>query len=65
MDKVYEILQLVGTSKNSIEEAIRNALAAAHEKGHKVDWFEVVENRGFVNDGQVQYHQVVLKLGCA
>lgn len=65
MDKVYQIIQLVGTSQQSIEDAINNALAKAGENGHKVDWFEVAETRGFVSDNKVQYYQVVLKLGCA
>ncbi len=65
MDKVYQILELVGTSQKSIEEAIQNALTKAGENNHKVDWFEVKETRGFVNDNSVQYYQVVLKLGCA
>jgi dodecin len=65
MDKVYQILQLVGTSQNSIEEAIQNALTKAHESAHKVDWFEVLETRGYVENAVVKYYQVNLKIGCA
>lgn len=65
MDKVYQIVQLVGTSQHSIEEAIQNALRTAAEKGHKVDWFEVAETRGFVENAKVKYYQVNLKIGCA
>jgi hypothetical protein len=65
MDKVYQVLQLVGTSQQSIEDAIQSALKKASEKGHKVDWFEVVETRGFVENAKVKYYQVNLKIGCA
>ena len=40
-DKVYQVISLVGTSQNSIEDAIDNALAVAGKKSNKVDWFEV------------------------
>ena len=65
MDKVYQIIQLVGTSQNTIEEAIQNALSKAADSEHKVDWFEVLETRGFVENAKVRYFQVVLKIGCA
>lgn len=65
MDKVYQVLKLVGTSQNTIEEAIQNALTSAAEKGHKVDWFEVTETRGFVDKARVKYYQVNLNIGCA
>lgn len=65
MDKVYQVVELVGTSKKSQEDAIANAIKMATEKGHRIDWFEVVEQRGYVEDAKVAYYQVVLKLGCA
>lgn len=63
-EKVYQILQLVGTSQHSIEDAIENALETANAKMHKVDWFEVVETRGFVEGAKVKYYQVNVKIGC-
>lgn len=63
-DKVYQILNMVGTSQQSIEDAIDNALQAASKKAAKVDWFEVVETRGFVEDNKAKYYQVSLKIGC-
>ncbi len=63
-DKVYQILNLVGTSQKSIEDAIDNALEAASKKDAKVDWFEVVETRGFVENNKAKYYQVTLKIGC-
>lgn len=64
-DKVYQILSMVGTSQDSIEQAIDNALAAAAKKVNKVDWFEVLETRGFVEDNKAKYYQVNLRIGCA
>ncbi len=64
-DKVYQLLHLVGTSQKTIEEAIQNALSKAQEESHKVDWFEVMETRGYVEQGCVKYYQVMLRIGCA
>jgi flavin-binding protein dodecin len=63
-DKVYQIVELVGTSQESIEKAIDNAIKQAAKSQSKVDWFEVLETRGFVDDNKVKYYQVHLKLGC-
>ena len=63
-DKVYQILDMVGTSQQSIEDAIDNALAVAATKSAKVDWFEVVETRGFVEGNKAKYFQVTVKVGC-
>ena len=63
-NRVYNIIELVGTSEKSIEHAIENAVAAAQSNHKKLDWFEVVETRGFIDDQQVKYYQVHLKIGC-
>lgn len=63
-DKVYQILDMVGTSQQSIEDAIDNALGVAAKKASKVDWFEVVETRGFVDGNKAKYYQVTVKVGC-
>ena len=62
-DHVYKKIELVGSSKTSIEDAIENALARAHQSVHNMDWFEVQETRGHVVDGKVGHYQVVLKVG--
>lgn len=62
-EPVYRKLELVGTSADSIEDAIRNAVTAACQSGDRVDWFEVVEVRGAVRDGKVKNFQVVMKAG--
>ncbi|MCA8894614.1 MAG: dodecin domain-containing protein, partial [Amphiplicatus sp.] len=53
----------VGTSKKSIEDAIENAIATASKSVKNLDWFEVVETRGFIENGKVGWYQVALELG--
>jgi len=62
-DHVYKIVNIVGTSQNSSDEAIHNAVAKLAENGKKLDWFEVVETRGHIEQGKVAHFQVVLKVG--
>jgi flavin-binding protein dodecin len=62
-DHVYKIIQLTGSSTESIEDAIRNAIARASKTLHELRWFEVVETRGHIADGRVAHFQVVLKVG--
>lgn len=62
-EHVYKKLELVGSSKDSIEDAVRNAIAAASKSVNNVEWFEVQETRGHVENGQVAHFQVVVKVG--
>ena len=62
-DRTYRITELVGTSPDSIEQAIRGAIARASETLRHVDWFEVTEIRGYIRDGQLGHYQVGMKLG--
>ncbi len=62
-DRVYKKVELVGTSSTSIEDAVSNAVTAACKTIEHVDWFEVMETRGHVKDGQVAHYQVVIKVG--
>lgn len=59
----YKLLELVGSSPNSTDEAIRNAIAKASQSLHHLDWFQVVETRGHIQDGKVAHFQVTLKVG--
>ncbi len=59
----YKKIELVGSSRTSIEDAISNALAEAAKPIHHMDWFEVVETRGHIENGQVGHYQVTLKVG--
>lgn len=63
-DHVYSISEIVGTSPDSIEGAIRNALARARKTLRNLDWFEVTETRGHLSaDGELEHFQVTVKLG--
>jgi flavin-binding protein dodecin len=62
-DHVYKLVDIVGSSAISSDDAIRNAIAAAAKTLRRIDWFEVVETRGHVADGQVAHFQVTLKVG--
>ncbi len=60
---VYKKVELVGTSVTGIEDAISNAVTKASKTLKNIDWFEVVETRGHVRDGEVAHYQVVIKVG--
>jgi flavin-binding protein dodecin len=59
----YKKLEIVGTSPNSIEEAIQNAIAETAKSVGNLDWFEVVETRGHIVDNKVAHFQVTIKIG--
>ncbi len=61
--RVYKVVEIVGTSPNSTDEAIRNAIEKASKTLSHLDWFEVVETRGQIADGKLAHFQVVLKVG--
>ena len=60
---VYKKVEIVGSSRIGIEDAINNALAECSKSIQNLEWFEVVETRGHVQHGQVGHYQVVLKVG--
>ena len=60
---VYKKVEVVGSSKKSIEDAIENAIADCSKNLRTIEWFEVQETRGHVVDGKVGHYQVVLKIG--
>lgn len=60
---VYKKIELVGSSPESIEAAIENALARAAKTVHNMRWFEVVETRGHIEEGRVAHYQVTLRVG--
>ena len=64
VDKVYAVLELVGTSQDSIEEAINSAIRTAAKTHGQLDWFEVIQTRGFIEGNKAKYYQVHLKIGC-
>ena len=62
-DHVYRLIEVVGSSPSSIEDAIQSAVTKASATLRHIRWFEVVETRGQVEDGRVAYYQVTLKIG--
>ena len=62
-DHVYRVTEIVGTSPDGTDAAIRNAIARATSTLRNVDWFEVVSTRGHVDEGNVAHFQVTLKVG--
>ncbi len=62
-DHTYGVSEVVGTSAESIDEAIRGAVDRASKTVRHLDWFEVVSVRGHIQDGHVAHFQVTIKLG--
>lgn len=62
-DHVYKILELVGSSDKSIEDAIQNAIGRAARTIREMKWFEVVQTRGHIENGTVRHYQVALRVG--
>jgi flavin-binding protein dodecin len=60
---VYKLVELVGSSSSSTDDAIRNAIETANKTLRHVDWFQVTETRGHVVDGKVGHFQVTLRVG--
>jgi hypothetical protein len=62
-EHTYKMVELVGSSKESSDDAIRNAIARAGESIKHMRWFQVVETRGYIEDDTVAYWQVTIKVG--
>ena len=62
-DNVYKVIELVGSSETSIEDAVQNAIVRASATVREIRWFEPIETRGHVEDGRVAHYQVTLKIG--
>jgi len=60
---IYKKIELVGSSPNSIEEAVQNAVAKASQSLRNLRWFEVLETRGQIEDGRIAHWQVTIKVG--
>ena len=60
---IYKVVELVGTSPTSIEDAIQGAIARASVTLKHIRWFEVTQTRGHIENGKVAHYQVTLKLG--
>jgi flavin-binding protein dodecin len=62
-EHVYKQIELTGSSKISIEDAVQGAVAKASKTLHNLHWFQVVETRGYLENDKVDYWQVTIKLG--
>ncbi|MGD8546808.1 MAG: dodecin family protein [Thiohalophilus sp.] len=62
-DHVYKVIELVGSSSKSSDDAIQQAIDKANKSLHNLDWFEVAETRGHIVDGKIGHYQVKLKVG--
>ena len=62
-DHIYKVIELVGSSESSIEDAISTAITRAHETVRHLRWFEIIQTRGHIENGKVAHYQVTLKVG--
>jgi flavin-binding protein dodecin len=62
-EHVYKVIELTGSSKNSMEEAVQNAVRRAGKTVRQMRWFQVTDTRGYIDNGQVAYWQVTVKIG--
>ncbi|MCZ4512607.1 dodecin [Streptomyces phaeochromogenes] len=62
-DHTYRITEIVGSSHEGVDEAIRNGISRASQTLRNLDWFEVTQVRGQIEDGQIKHYQVGLKVG--
>ena len=62
-DHIYKQVELTGSSKTSVEEAVQNAISKAAKTLHNINWFQVVETRGYITDNTIDFWQVTIKLG--
>ncbi len=62
-DNSYSIVEIVGSSKTGVDDAIRGAVQSASESNEALDWFEVTEIRGHIDNKEVCHYQVTVKVG--
>jgi flavin-binding protein dodecin len=62
-DHIYKTIELVGSSSQGVEDAVKKAVAKASESLRNLRWFEVLETRGHIEGGRVVHWQVTLKIG--
>jgi flavin-binding protein dodecin len=63
MDHIYRVTEIVGSSPESVDQAVRNAIARANATLRNLDWFEVTEIRGHLVEGAIGHFQVTVKVG--
>ena len=65
MERVYKVIEIVGSSDRSVDDAIKTAVATASKTIRHMGWFEVVQTRGHIENDKVGHFQVTLKIGFA
>jgi flavin-binding protein dodecin len=60
---IYKQVELTGSSKTTVEDAVQNAITKAGKTLHNIHWFQVIDTRGFIADNKIDYWQVTIKLG--
>ena len=61
--RTYRVTEIVGTSPDGIDQAVKNGIERAGQTLRRLDWFEVVQTRGHIEDGVVEHFQVTMKVG--
>jgi flavin-binding protein dodecin len=62
-DRTYKVTEIVGTSPDGVDQAIRNGISRAGETLRNLDWFEVSEVRGYIEGNEIAHVQVGMKIG--
>jgi dodecin len=62
-EHTYKQIELTGSSKTSMEDAVQNAISKASKTLHNLHWFQIVESRGYIENNKIDYWQVTIKLG--
>jgi len=63
VDHTYKISEIVGSSAEGVDDAIRNGIGRASKTLRNLDWFEVTDIRGHLSDNQIDHYQVTMKVG--
>ncbi|MFI0937680.1 dodecin [Streptomyces sp. NPDC021020] len=62
-EHTYRVTEIVGTSKDGVDAAVRNGIARAAQTLRDLDWFEITQIRGHIENGEIEHYQVGLKVG--
>jgi flavin-binding protein dodecin len=62
-DHIYKLVELTGSSRTSVEDAVQNAIAKAAKTLHNIHWFQVTDTRGYIENNSIEHWQVTIKLG--
>ncbi len=63
MEHTYKVTEIVGSSEHTIDDAVKNGIGRAAKTLRNLDWFEVTDIRGAMNDGAIAFYQVTMKVG--